>query len=192
METLNTIQALSKIGKVLSKIIYICCIVGIICCAVGIIAFSIGGQTLKLGGFTLHGFLQTTENITEGTVIATTAAGMILCIGEYFVSRMAYRYFENELKDGTPFTERGAKELLHLGISVIWIPIVSAVSAQIVQEIITRFAENAEKISLDNFESVALGVAFIFVSLLCKYGAQLNENSNKSFGFQNIPDEKKE
>lgn len=192
MKTLSTIQTLSKIGKVLSKIIYICCIVGIICCTVGIVTFSIGGQTLKLGGFTFHGFLQTTENITEGTVLATMAAGFILCIGEYFVSRMAYRYFENELKDGTPFTERGAKELMHLGISVIWIPIVSAVSAQIVQEIIARFAESAEKISLENFESVTLGVAFIIVSLLCKYAAELRATGNESFDFQNIPDGKNE
>ncbi len=177
MKTLNTIQTLSKVGKVISKIVYICCIVGFCGCAIGIVALLMGERAIKLGGVTLHGILQTEAGISEGTVWAAIAVGMILCIGEFFVSRMAYRYFENELKARTPFTVAGAKELLHLGISAVWIPIVSLVLAQIAQEIVEHFAENVEIMSLDGYDSVALGVMLIFMSLLCKYGAELHENS---------------
>lgn len=176
MKTLNTIQTLSKIGKILSKIIYICCIVGFIGCIVGGIAILVGERTIKIGGVSLHNLLQTETGVSTGSIWTVIAVGMILCIGELFVSRMAYRYFNNELKAGTPFTVDGAKELLHLGISVIWIPIVSVVLAQIAQSIIAQFIQNAEKLNLDGFDSVTLGVMFIFMSLLCKYGAEAEKN----------------
>lgn len=179
MKTLDTIQTLSKIGKILSKIIYICCIVGICGCAVGIIAMFIGTESFKLGGVTLHSILETEAGVSDGTIWASIAAGMILCIGEYFVSRMAYRYFENELNAGTPFTENGAEELLHLGISVIWIPIVTAVLAQVANGVIAGFTENVADLSLDGFDSVMMGVMFIVMSLMCKYGAECRENREK-------------
>lgn len=177
MKTLNAIQTLSKIGKIFSKIIYYCCIAGLCGCAIGIFAMLIGAQTVKIGGVTLHSILESEANTSTGTVWASIAAGAILCLGEFFVSRMACRYFENELKAGTPFTAEGAKELLHLGISIIWIPIVSAVLAQVARGVIAQFMENVEKLSLDSFDSVALGVMFIVMSLLCKYGAECNESS---------------
>lgn len=172
MKTLKIIQTLSKIGKIMSKIIYICCIVGICGCAVGIIAMIVGAETVKLGGMTLHSILEIEADVSEGTVWAAIAVGMILCIGELFVSRKAYRYFANELNAGTPFTTDGAKELLHLGISVIWIPIVTAVLAEVAQEIIAYFMENTLCVELSGFESVSMGVMFIIMSLLCKYGAE--------------------
>lgn len=176
MNTLNTIQTLSRIGKVFSKIVYICCIVGFCGCAVGIAAMLIGAETIKLGGVTLHSILEAEAGVSTGTIWAAIAAGMLLCIGEFFVSRMACRYFENELKAGTPFTIDGAKELLHLGISVIWIPIVSAVLARVAREVVEQFLGTVESMAQDGFDSVALGVMFIFMSLLCKYGAECREN----------------
>lgn len=172
METLKTIQTLSKIGKVFSKIVCICCIVGFCGCAVGIIAMLIGGEAIKLGGVTLHSIFESEANVSVGTVWAAIAVGIIFSIGEFFVSRKAYRYFDNELKTGTPFSEGGAKEMLNLGISVIWIPIVTAVLAQVAQEVIAQFMETSERIQIECFDSVALGVMFIFMSLLCKYGAE--------------------
>ena len=59
MKTLNTIQTLSKIGKIFSKFIYICCIIGICGCAVGTVAMLIGTEVLKIGGVSLHSILET-------------------------------------------------------------------------------------------------------------------------------------
>lgn len=173
MKTLNTIQTLSKIGKILSKIVYICCIVGFCGCVAGIIAMSVGSNVIKLGGMTLHGIIEAEAGIGLETVLAAITVGMILSIGEFYISRMAYRYFDNELKAGTPFTEDGAKELMHLGISVIWVPVLTMVLAQVAQVIFSQFSENIEDFNLDGFSSVALGVMLIVMSLLCKYGAEL-------------------
>lgn len=175
MRALHTIQILSKIGKVFSKIISICCIVGVCGCAVGALAMLVGMETLKLGGVTLHSILKTEAGVSEGTVWAVIIAGCILCIGELALSRRAHRYFENELKAGTPFTAEGAKELLQLGVSVIWMPLVSMVLAQVARGVIAQLMENVEKLSINGFESVALGVMLIVTSVLCRYGAELAE-----------------
>lgn len=178
MKTLNTIQKLSKVGKIFSKIIYICCIVGICGCAVGVVAMFAGAEAVKIGGLTLHDVLETEAGVSVGTVWTAIVVGLILCVGELFVSLKACRYFENELKAGTPFTLDGAKEMLNLGISVIWIPIVSTIVAQIAQGIFATFMEEVEKLSLDNSGSLALGVMFIIASLLCKYGAEREQLEN--------------
>lgn len=180
MKTLNTIQTLSKIGKVLSKIIYICCLIGLIGCAVGSIAMLIGLQTVKISGKTLESLLRTEAGVYTGTIWAAVAVGAILCIGEFFVARMAYHYFDHELQTGTPFSTEGAKELLHLGISLIWIPIVSVILAQVAQEVIAHFMMNVELLSLDGGQNVGLGILCIVISLLCKYGAEVLEKSNQT------------
>lgn len=174
MKTLNTIQTLCKIGRIFSKFIFICCIVGLCGCAIGAVAMFVGVEALEIGGVTLHSILETEANISVGTVMAAIVVGATLCTGEFFVARKACSYFENELKAGTPFTAEGAKELLHLGISTIWIPLVAVLAAQVAQGVIAQFVQDVEKLSLDGFESVALGVMFIFMSLLCKYGAECN------------------
>lgn len=172
MQTLEIIQTFSKVGKIFSKFIYICCIIGVCGCAVGTVAMLVGTDTIKFGGVTLHSILETEVNVSVGTVWATIAVVAILCIGEFFVARMAYCYFENELNAGTPFTMEGAKELLHLGISAIWIPVLSGVLAQVAQGVIARLMEDVEKLSIDGIDSVALGAMLILVSLLCKHGAK--------------------
>ncbi len=179
MKTLNTIQTVSKIGRILSKIVYICCIVGFIGCIVGIAAVLVGMQAVRIGGATLNSILENEAGVTMGTIWTAIAVGMIFSVGEFFLAHKAYRYFDNELSVGTPFTSDGAKELMHLGISVIWIPIVSAVSAHIAQEIITQLTENAEVIALDGFDNAALGVMFIIMSLICRYGAELKEKVDR-------------
>lgn len=175
MKTLNIIQTLSKIGKILSKIVYICCIAGICGCVLGTVAMLAGAEVIKLNGMTLHSFLKTEAGVNTGTIWLSIVGGLMLCIGEFFVSRMAYVYFENELKAGTPFTSDGAKELLHLGISIIWIPIASSVLSQVAQSVITQFMQDAEKLNSGVGDNVTIGVMFIVMSLLCRCGAECCE-----------------
>lgn len=172
MKTLNTIQTLSKIGRILSKIIYICCIVGFCGCIVGIAAVAVCGMSL-------NGLVLFETGMGIGTLLAAIAVGLVYCVGEFFISRMAYRYFENELKAGTPFTFDGAKELRNLGISVIWISVVEIVLAEVAQGVIYQFMNGAERIELEVFDSVAMGLLFIFISLICKHGAEVKANSEK-------------
>lgn len=178
MKTLKTIQTLSKVGKIFSKIVTVCCVIGVIGCAVGSVAMLIGMKAVKIGGRTLESILSTEAGVYTGTIWAAIAVGAILCIGEFFVAQMACRYFDHELQAGTPFTADGAKELLHLGISCIWIPIVALVLAQVAQEVIAHFMANVELIAIDGYQHVGLGVVFIVTSLLCRYGAELQASGH--------------
>lgn len=176
MKTLHTIQTLSKIGKVLSKIVYICCIIGFCGCAAGVAAMLLGAETIKLGGVTLHSILEAEAGLCEGAIWSAVAAGAILCTGEFFVARTAHCYFANELAAGTPFTLDGAKELFRLGIITICVPLGSLILAEIVSGILAGFLNCDDALKIENGGSVALGVMFIVMSLLCQYGAEGREN----------------
>ncbi len=177
METLNIIQKLSKIGKVLSKIMFIFCIIGFCGCIVGILSMALGAPTLKIGGVTLESILNTEADVTVGTVYAAMAAGMILCAGEAVLAKFAEYYFKHELADGTPFTLAGAKEMQRLGILTICLPIGTQIVAEIVYAVMEQTMQGVAPLRLDSAGSVALGVMFIVLSLICRYGADIYEES---------------
>ncbi len=179
MKSLENIQKLSKIGKEFCRVIYVCCVVGFVGCIVGIFAMIIGAEAVKSTGESLTKILQTEADVNVGTIWTAIAVGMIFCAAEFVIARMAYRYFDNEIKAGTPFTVEGSKELLHLGISTIWIPLASIMVAEIAEGIIGEITKNAEKLDIVGFESVAIGIAFILVSMFCKCGAELIENKDR-------------
>lgn len=175
MKSLRILQTLAKIGKVFSKIIRIFCVIGFIGCIVGIVAMAAGATALRLNGRDLEALIFQASGCTNATLYAIMAVGMILCAGEWVLSGFANRYFANELAAGTPFTESGAQELLRLGILTIAIPLGSEMLASIANAVISALADSAWALSLDNGDSVALGVMFIVISLLCRYGAELRE-----------------
>lgn len=175
MKTLNIIQRLSMIGKILSKIMFIFCIIGFCGCIVGILSMSLGAPTLKIGSVTLESILNTEADVTVGTVYAAMAAGMILCAGEAVLAKFAEHYFKSELADGTPFDFGGAKELMRLGILAICIPIGTQMIAEIVYAVMEQTLHGVAPFQLDHSGSVAFGVMFIVMSLGCRYGAELRE-----------------
>lgn len=175
MNTLNVIQKLSKIGKVLSKIIFIFCVIGFCGCVVGILSMALGAPTLKIGGVTLESILSMEAGVTTGTAYAAMAAGMILCAGEAVLAKFAEHSFKRELADGTPFTFAGAKEMQRLGILTLCLPIGTQIVAEIVHAVMEQTMQGVAPMQLDNGGSVALGIMFIVLSLICRYGAELRE-----------------
>ena len=160
MNTLEIIQKLSKLGKILSKIMYIACIVGFLLCGIGMISISLGVEIFKLGGIEIN-----TDLLMSYMVI-----GLIFCIGKMVVAKKALNYFVGELKDGTPFNIERSKELKRLGIMTICIPIVT----QIIAEIFLKLLTATNTIPLDNAGSVSLGIMFIVMSLICRLGAEID------------------
>lgn len=178
MKTLKTIQTLANIGKVFSQIIFICCIVFFCLCGVGAVSMALGAQTLKLGGVTLHSLVEA-KSMSMGTVYAAIARGMILCAGESVLAKFAQRYFAQEVADGTPFTLSGAAQLMKLGIETICIPIATQIAAAIAHGVIEQLMPGVAKVELAQIGSISLGVTFILVSLICRYGAELSSSPEK-------------
>ena len=175
MKTLITIQTLAKIGKAFSKIIYVCCIVGFCGCIVGIVSLAIGAETFKLGGVTVHSMIENKAGMNLPTLYASMAVGLLFCTSEAVLCKFAEIYFKNELADGNPFTLRGAKELMRLGILTVAIPLGTVIICSIGVSIADNVYPGIDKLSIGEFSSVGLGIMMIVLSLFCRYGAELNE-----------------
>ena len=173
MKTLKTIQTVSKIGKVLSKIVFILSLVGGIGCIVGLLCVAVIPDGIKLGGLTIRGIVEKDGTFSTASVMTKAAVGAILCAGEAVLSKIASNYFTHEVAAGTPFTFDGAKELIRLGICTICIPIGTSIVAGIVYSMMILLTKDAANINFDSGFSVGLGIMFIIAGLLCRHGAEV-------------------
>lgn len=179
-KTLKTIQKISSISKTLSKVLFILTTVASILCLAAYICFVAGVDKIAdLGNIQIYGLLGNTENLVKGEIMAKLAAGFIITTAEAVLCRFSQKYFENELVVGTPFTFEGAKEIRRLGILSIAVPIGSYIVADIIAAVICNLT-GVEKVVLDvdNGGAVTIGIMFIIMSLIFKYGAELKENKN--------------
>lgn len=181
MNSLKPIQTLSKIGNILSKIAFVFSVIGFCGCIAGLLSLSFGnGSLIKIGGVTLHGLISENFGYNIKAVSAALSGWLVICAGEAVIAKFAELYFRNELKAGDPFTFAGAKEMMRLGILTIAVSVGSSVIGGIVEGIVVGFLK-IEKTAVVNMYSdsaanIALGVMFIVVSLLCRYGAELRES----------------
>lgn len=181
MKSLKTIQTLSKIGRVLSKIAFILSFIGFGGCAVGLLSLGFGSENVfKIGGVTLHGLIDNAWGYDLRSLAAALFGWMIVCAGEAVVAKFAEIYFRNEGKAGTPFTLAGANELLRLGILTLAISTGCAVVGSAVEEIFAGFMNvetiGATDLYFNNGGNIGLGIMFLVISLLCRYGAELIQN----------------
>ena len=181
-KTLKTIQTLAKIGKIFCKIIFICCIIGFCGCVIGIVSLGLGVESFKLGGVSIHSMIESSAGMSQPTLCAYMAVGAVMCAAEAVLCIFAQAYFTKELEDGNPFTLRGAKELMRLGILTIAIPLGTVILCSIGVGIAESLYPGMEKVSFDDFASVDLGVAMIVLSLLCRYGAEVKEDAREENG----------
>lgn len=179
MKTLNAIQVLAKIGKVLSTVIFICSVVGIVGCVVGILCIPFADSgVLKIGGVTVYGLVVNKAGIRLESLYPVLVGGMIVCAAEGITAKFAERYFAHEIAAGTPFTESGAKELMRLGIITVCVPLGAVIAAQIVSAVMAAFMGCENGLDLSGGGSVEIGVMLIIMSLFCRYGAELGKKEN--------------
>lgn len=180
MKSLNIIQKLFKIARVLSEVAFVFAIVGFCASLIGLICLCFGADNvLKIGGVTIHGIISENLGYDIKSVAASLSGLPFICAGAAVTAKFAEVNFKNELKEGTPFTLGGAKEMLRLGIITIAVPTGTAVIGRVVEGVVAGFmnVEKAEALEMyfDNETSIVLGIMFIAVSLLCRYGAEIKE-----------------
>ncbi len=187
-KSLKTIQVLFKIAKILSKIVFICCIIGAVGCIVGIISLAIVGASGTLyDGATLSQIIARESGMTINHMYAAISVGLVFCAAEIVIARFAEIYFGNELKDGTPFTFSGAKELMRLGIITVSVSVGASITAAIVVAIFKGCLSGVGSLDYSDGSSVAIGIMFLVISVIFRYGAEREEqfNSNSRGGAQN-------
>ncbi len=183
MKSLKTIQTLSKIGKILSQIVFVFSIIGFCGCIAGLLGIGFGnGAFVKLGGVTLHGLISEEYGGNVKSIFATLSGLLIVIAGEAVLAGFAKLYFQNELNAGTPFTLSGAGELFRLGILTLAISVGCAVIGRIVREIVAGLMQAEETAAaepyFDTTASIVLGAMFMVISLLCRYGAEIVHNDD--------------
>lgn len=172
MKYLQMIQKLSKIGKVLSEVIYIMSIVGFFLCLVGVVSLVLGADTIKI----LDGWIQKEANITTETIYLALIIAMIFCVSRAILSKYWQHYFKGELQDETPFNEARAIELRRIGILTICISLVAQIVAEIVYQTLSSIWNCNYTLNMDNVGSVILGIMCIVMSLIFRYGAEVTSS----------------
>lgn len=171
MKTLETIQKTFKVFEVMTKVAEILCIVGASLCALTAscaVVWHNGGRVLSIFGTPIEPFFDgdlLTVYIKLLTLTLTITADAIL-LG------FTHNYLKHEQADGTPFTKKGAQRLKKLGIRCIYIPIITlSVSASIAAW------QGVTDLDIDgNLPSTIFGIGLILVSLVFRYGAELEES----------------
>ena len=180
MKSLNTIQTISKIAKVFSSILFVFSIVGFCLCIVALFSSAYTFESFKLGGVNFDSILQDKADLSESMINSVFAQSAVIFAGTIVVAKLSELYFKHELKAGTPFTFDGAKELMRLGIISVCITIGTEIISSIVNSVFAKSADYAELTDIDTTSSVTIGIALIFISILCRYGAELAENNAKT------------
>lgn len=173
MSYLDKIQKIAKIGKILCSIVFTFCLIGIIGSVVGIAFLAVGVDTVHIGGVTLKSIVQINSGTSIDTANIYMVVAIILCSGEAVIAKFAEHYFKGELLDGTPFNMERSKELTRLGIITIGVSIVTEVVVAIVYEIMSFIFVSTDSLEIGNLGSVGIGITFIIVSLICRYGAEI-------------------
>ena len=187
MKSLKIIQTLAKIGRVVSKVVFICCIVGFCGCAFGIISLALGAAAFQFGGVAVRGLIEKNAEMSMAALYASMAVGAVVCAAEAVLSKFAEVYFVHELADGTPFTLRGSKELLRLGIINVAVSLGMGTVCGAGLALASLLYPELKEVEA-GFSSFGFGIAMIVLSLFCRYGAELNES--KTDGAENAPENK--
>lgn len=179
MKSLETIQKVANFGKILSKIVFIFCFVGLIFTLIGAISVSMLdiNSIINDGSFS---FIKSNEEyISKGIIYDDLIISSIALICEMYIAKKALNYFEFELEEGTPFTEESANRIKKLGITVIIAPIIATIISAIAHVIITKLMGNAGDVDINYSISLAMGLFFLFLSAVFRYGASLEKKETK-------------
>ena len=150
MKSLQTIQKLFKIGKILSRIAFIFSVIGFCGCIAGLLSLSFGnGSLIKLGGVTLHQLISEEYGYNIKGITASLSGWLSVPVKQYLQSLR--KSTSIMLQAETPFTLARAKELLRLGILTITIPTGCAVAESIVEGVIIGFMKVEKAAAMDMY-----------------------------------------
>ena len=174
-KTLGTVQKALNVFRIIAKIASIFCIVGAALFGVGAlcaVAQYNGGHVFGLWGEPLNLFPDGTDLLKEYVYLLSIT---FMLIAQAILLGLTHSYLKSELKDGTPFTEKGADCLKKLGIRFIYIPIIAIT----VSEVAAVWQGVKITDTIGNFGSVLTGIVLIIVSVIFRYGAELDQKSNE-------------
>ena len=176
MKSLQTIQKTCKVFQALSKIAMILCFVGSGLLLLGLIC----GIVISSTGAVIAGNMETLYRLTSSAsffeMVGSLLAEFVLTLTDALLFCHAWKYFSAEQADGTPFSHRGADLMKRLGIMLIALPAVATILVGVLHGIFDMTQIEASDVG--NGTSVMMGIILILVSVILRYGADLEANRN--------------
>lgn len=170
MKSLDRIQKIIKVFKILTNIAmifaYVCA--GLLFITAILMANNSSYQIIADSAPEMF------ADIDRNKTIAELLCDFVVCLTDGLLLTFTLLYLKHELEDGTPFTNKGANEIKGLGIRLIILPLVAI---GIISAICATFnAELPE--TMPNELSVSFGIALIIISIIFRYGAELESKVN--------------
>ena len=110
-------------------------------------------------------------------MIGTLLVEFVLTLTDALLFFHAWKYFSTEQADGTPFSHSGADLMKRLGILLIVLPAVAAIVVGVLHGIFDM--SQIEAADVGNGTSVMTGIMLILISVILRYGAELEEREDK-------------
>ena len=174
MKSLQTIQKTCKVFQTLTKIAMIMCFVGSGLLLLGLVC----GIVISSTGAVISGNMETLYRLTSSAsffeMIGTLLAEVVVTLTDALLFFHAWKYFSAEQADGTPFSHRGADLMKRLGILLIVLPAVATILVGVLHGTFDML--QIEAADVGNGTSVMMGIMLILVSLILRYGAEMEEN----------------
>ncbi len=164
MKSLERVQKLSKIISIFVQIIFVCCIVGLVGSVLGIIGNLIIGNDAEVWAQISR---DAQVDVSFNMAMCYCVVGAILSAGEVALYYYVKGFYKKELAVGTPFNKEIVKNMQIIGILHIAIPFGTLILSSIVMAI---FRVN---IDFSNFGDIGIGLAYLALSLVFDYGADL-------------------
>lgn len=176
MKSLTTIQKTFRVFQILSKVFMILSFVAAGLALLGVTCAQVWRNGGTVVGADFEAMLSLTNTADLDQMIAELLSDTVYALTDGVLFLFAFLYFRLEQTDGTPFTQNGAKRIRNLGIKSIVLPIVAAIISAVIYGCfsLTRSAD------WNNAGFILLGIMLILVSLVFRYGAELEENVKES------------
>lgn len=172
MKSLKTIQKTLRVFQILTKIIMILTFLWAGLAALGMLSAMVwqrGGIVIGANREWLQALAKTSE--PDG-MTAFFLAQTIQALADGTLLAFAYYYLKLEQADGTPFTQRGARQIRSLGIRTI---VLSVVACIVIAAIGATLGLPLDAVGNRGLVyAVAMGVLLILASLVLRYGAELD------------------
>ncbi|MDO4565655.1 MAG: hypothetical protein Q4C04_08585 [Clostridia bacterium] len=166
MKSLQTVQKIMGVFRVLTLVAAICCFVGAAGALIGLASVAVASALSEPGFFNELMELMECNGLYEA--IVGCIEGFVIALNQGVLLMMLHGYIKREREDGTPFTQRGAKELTKLGVLYIVMPIVAAIIVAVVGACF-----KVEPTELSNGHAVGFGITLLILSAVFRYGAEL-------------------
>ena len=192
-KTLTNILTVYKVARIVAKVVFILCIVGSAGCLLGFLSLALLGNAqsgvLQIGDVRLVLSEMIVESMDPASSVSSCALGALVCVGEATFAFFAERYCKNVLQVGTPFTYAGAKECFRLGLISIIASVSVAVLTGIVVAILTILGMEPSEMDASTFLSLSMGLFLLFLAMIYKHGAELNEGPSQEETAAHISEE---